>query len=117
MRNCVFLRPFQETTEACLRPVMLVVDEIVRSGEPRAKDEKIAAMQMPATGRLLLLETVIPENDSKHFGKILDLNMMAMSSGRERTRTEFCALLTAAGFRMSKITATLAPQSLIEAVP
>lgn len=72
---------------------------------------------MPAAGRLLLLETVVPENDSKHFGKILDLNMMAMSSGRERTRTEFCTLLTAAGFRMSGIIATMAPQSLIEAVP
>ena len=68
-------------------------------------------------GRLLLLETVVPENDSMHFGKILDLNMMAMSSGRERTRTEFCTLLTAAGFRMSRIVATMAPQSLIEAVP
>jgi len=70
-----------------------------------------------ASGRLLLLETVIPENNSKHFGKILDLNMMAMSSGRERTLTEFRALLTAAGFRMSRIISTMAPQSLIEAVP
>ena len=70
-----------------------------------------------AAGRLLLLETVVPENDSKHFGKILDLNMLTMSSGRERTRTEFCTLLAAAGFRMSKIVATMAPQSLIEAVP
>jgi len=70
-----------------------------------------------SSGRLLLLETVIPENDSKHFGKILDLNMMAMSSGRERTRKELCTLLTAAGFRMSRIIPTMAPQSLIEAVP
>jgi hypothetical protein len=52
-----------------------------------------------------------------HFSKILDLNMLAMSSGRERTRAEFCTLLTAAGFRMSRIIATMAPQSLIEAVP
>lgn len=72
---------------------------------------------MPASGRVLLLETVIPEDDSMHFGKILDLNMLAMSSGRERTRAEFCTLLSAAGLRMSKIVATMAPQSLIEAVP
>jgi hypothetical protein len=72
---------------------------------------------MPATGRLLMLETVVPEDDSMHFSKILDLNMLAMSSGRERTRREFCTLLAAAGFRMSKIIATMAPQSLIEAVP
>jgi hypothetical protein len=71
---------------------------------------------IPSTGRLLLLEAVVPENDSMHFSKILDLNMLAMSSGRERTRTEFCTLLTAAGFRMSRVVATMAPQSLIEAV-
>lgn len=70
-----------------------------------------------ASGRLLLLETLVPENNSKHFSKILDLNMLAMSSGRERTRAEFCWLLAAAGFRMSRIIPTLAPQSLIEAVP
>ena len=72
---------------------------------------------MPATGRLLLLETVVPENDSTHFSKILDLNMLAMSSGRERTRAEFCKLLTAARFKMCRIVATMAPQSLIEAIP
>src|SRR5579864_1392145 len=69
------------------------------------------------TGRLLLLETVVPENDSMHFSKILDLNMLAMSSGRERSQTEFRTLLAAAGFRISKIVATMAPQSLIEAIP
>lgn len=72
---------------------------------------------MPTTARLLLLETVIPENDSMHFGKILDLNMLAMSSGRERTRAEFRTLLRAAGFEMGRIVATMAPQSLIEATP
>ena len=69
------------------------------------------------TGRLLLLETVVPGDDSKHFGKILDLNMLAMSSGRERTRAEFCTILGAAGFKMSRIITTMAPQSLIEAIP
>jgi SAM-dependent methyltransferase len=72
---------------------------------------------MSAAGRLLLLETVVPEDNSMHFGKILDLNMLAMSSGRERTRAEFCSLLTAAGFSVSRIIATMAPQSLIEAIP
>lgn len=70
-----------------------------------------------ASERLLLLETLVPESNSKHFSKILDLNMLAMSFGRERTRAEFCWLLAAAGFKMSRITPTLAPQSLIEAVP
>ena len=72
---------------------------------------------MRASGRLLLLETVVPEDNSMHFSKILDLNMLAMSSGRERTQAQFRWLLTAAGFKMRRIIATMAPQSLIEAVP
>ena len=64
-----------------------------------------------AAGRLLMLETVVPENDSMHFSKSLDLNMLAISCRRERTLTEFCTLLTATGFRMSRIVATMAPQS------
>jgi len=60
---------------------------------------------------------VVPEDDSMHFSKILDINMMAMSSGLERTGAEFNELLKAAGFKMVKIVATMAPQSLIEAIP
>lgn len=68
-------------------------------------------------GRLLLLETVVPANDSMDFSKILDLNMLAMSTGRERTKDEFCSLLEAAGFKLTRILPTMAPQSLIEALP
>jgi hypothetical protein len=53
----------------------------------------------------------------KHFSKILDLSMLAMGSGRERTRAEFRTLLQAGGFRMSRVIATMAPQNVIEAVP
>ena len=50
-------------------------------------------------------------NDSMHFGKILDLNILAMSSGRERTRAEFCTLLTAAGLKVARIVTTMAHRS------
>ena len=72
---------------------------------------------MTKDGRLLLVETVVPTTTSMHFSKILDLNMLAMSAGRERTKREFCALLGAAGFRLTRILPTMAPQSLIEAAP
>lgn len=72
---------------------------------------------MADDGRLLLLETVVPEGESMHFSKILDLNMLAMSSGRERTQAEFCALLRAAGFKIARIQTTMAPRSLIGALP
>lgn len=71
----------------------------------------------PNHARLLLVETVVPETSAASFSKLLDINMMAMSTGRERTKSEFQALLDAAGFKLTRIIPTLAPQSIIEARP
>jgi SAM-dependent methyltransferase len=72
--------------------------------------------EMGNDGRLLLVETVVPENDGSDFSKIIDLNMLAMSTGRERRKMEFCTLLEAAGYKLTRIIPTMAPQSIIEAM-
>jgi hypothetical protein len=46
----------------------------------------------------------------------LDLNMMVMTGGRERTRDEFAALFARAGVRLSSMVPTTAPVSVIEGV-
>ena len=68
-------------------------------------------------GRLLLLETIVPETGAASFSKLLDINMMVMTCGRERKKSEFQMLLRGAGFRLNRIIPTLAPQSIIEALP
>jgi trans-aconitate methyltransferase len=72
---------------------------------------------MTRNGRLLVVETVVPQTNSASFSKLLDINMMVMTCGRERTKSEFQILLHAAGFRLNMIIPTLAPQSIIEAIP
>jgi len=72
---------------------------------------------MAKNGRVLIIEMIVPETNSPSFSKLLDLNMMIMTGGRERTKSEFHALLDAAGFRITRIIPTMAPQSIIEAVP
>jgi len=72
---------------------------------------------MNRKGKLLLVEVVVPDDDAHCFSKLLDLNMMVMTGGRERTRAEFTALLNTAGYRLSRIIPTLAPQSVLEAIP
>jgi SAM-dependent methyltransferase len=72
---------------------------------------------MAKTGRLLLVEMVVPEPGANCFSKLLDLNMLVMTGGRERTKAEFTALLDAAGYKLTRIVPTLAPQCVIEAVP
>ena len=50
------------------------------------------------------------------FGKIMDLNMLVILGGVERTEAEFRDLFTRAGFRLSRIVATEAEVSVIEGV-
>jgi hypothetical protein len=71
---------------------------------------------MTGSGRLLLVEMIVPDAASPSFSNLLDLNMLAMNGGRERTIAEFCALLNAADYKLTRIVPTMAPQSVIEAI-
>ena len=66
--------------------------------------------------RIVLVETVIPPGDAPHLAKSIDLTMLAMLTGRERTGTEYAGLLDGAGFTMDRIVPTSTPYSFIEAV-
>jgi hypothetical protein len=72
---------------------------------------------MADKAKLLLVDMVVPDTDARSFSKLLDLNMLAMTGGRERTTAEFRALLDAADYKLTRIIPTMAPQSIIEAVP
>jgi hypothetical protein len=72
---------------------------------------------MAEKSKLLLVDMVVPDATSASFSKLLDLNMLVMNGGRERTKAEFCALLDAADYKLTKIVPTMAPQSVMEAVP
>ncbi len=51
---------------------------------------------------LLVSEIVLPADDRPHFGKELDIRMLAMFEGKERSEAEFAALLAGAGFRLGR---------------
>ena len=65
---------------------------------------------------MLLVDMIVPDGASPSFSKLLDLNMLVMNGGRERTMAEFCALLRAAGYNLTRTVPTMAPQSVIEAI-
>jgi hypothetical protein len=69
------------------------------------------------TARLIVVESVIPEGPASNFGKWSDLQMLVCVGGRERTETEYRALLTAAGFDLQEVVATASPLSLLVAKP
>ncbi|HEY8205240.1 MAG TPA: methyltransferase [Pyrinomonadaceae bacterium] len=69
---------------------------------------------LPENGKLILVEAVVPPGDEMHFAKFIDLNMLVMTGGRERTAEEFGRLYEAAGFRLTRVVPTESPFSVIE---
>jgi len=39
-------------------------------------------------GRLLLFEWLVPSSNEPHFAKLVDIHMLCVSTGRQRTRAE-----------------------------
>jgi hypothetical protein len=70
---------------------------------------------MGPQAKLLLLEMVLPEHGSAHFGTMLDLEMLVIAGGKERTGSEYANLLARAGFRMQRVVETAGPLSIVEA--
>jgi hypothetical protein len=71
-------------------------------------------------GTLLLVEAILPERAREQPAAIrMDLNMLMLMPGRERTGEEYEALLGAARFRLARVvpTGSLAGVSVVEAAP
>lgn len=68
-------------------------------------------------GKLLVVELVLPSGEEPFFGKWLDLHMLVMAGGRERTATEYDELFQATGFRLARVVPTPPGPSVVEAIP
>jgi hypothetical protein len=82
--------------------------------------ESIAILQnlragAPRGAKLLLIEGVVEPTARNNFILDLDIEMLAMTTGRERARAEWDSVLSRAGFRLTRIVPTAASSSIIEA--
>ena len=71
---------------------------------------------MNPQGHVILLESVLQPANTPDFGKLIDLEMMLIPGGRERTEAEFRSLLERAGFTLRRVIPTASPLSVIDAV-
>ena len=71
---------------------------------------------MKPDGKLLIVEMVLPETDEPHMGKMLDMMMLLVPGGEERTPSEYAALLEPNGFRVTQVVPTASAVSVVEAV-
>jgi hypothetical protein len=72
---------------------------------------------MTPASRLLIIEMVLPEGNTPHPGKLLDLMMLVGPGGRERTAREYGTLLGEAGLRLTRVVPTASAVSVVEAKP
>jgi hypothetical protein len=82
-------------------------------------DEEAAAIlgtvrrAMKPDSRLVLIEEIVPESSEASWAKWLDLHMLAVAGGRERTATEYKDLYATSGFDLERTIPTGAGSSLI----
>ncbi|HTC23172.1 MAG TPA: methyltransferase [Gemmatimonadales bacterium] len=74
------------------------------------------ARAMGAQSRLLVIERGLPPGNVMGAGKIVDVVMLAITGGRERTEPEYADLLSHAGLRVARVVPTTREPTVIEAV-
>lgn len=70
---------------------------------------------MAPGAKVLVIDPVLPEDDTPHIGKFVDIYMLMHFAGRERTEREFVELFDAAGLRHVETRHSGAPSSLLVA--
>ncbi|MEP0981387.1 acetylserotonin O-methyltransferase [Leptolyngbya sp. FACHB-17] len=71
---------------------------------------------MSDQSKLLLVEGIIPPGNEPAPVKLIDMIMLLMTGGRERTEAEYRSLLRSNGFELTRVIPTPSMLSIIEAV-
>ncbi len=83
-------------------------------------DESVAILEAvrrasPPHAKLLVIETIVPGDPGPDWSKMLDIHMLTLLGGRQRTQQEYEALLAQSGFRFQREIGTGAGISILEA--
>jgi len=66
--------------------------------------------------RLLVVEVLVPDTPGPDHSKVLDIIMLAVTGGRERTREQYEKLLRDAGFKLERVVPTRSSYFVVEAI-
>jgi hypothetical protein len=70
----------------------------------------------PPHAKLLVIEELVPEEPEPHWAKTLDIYMLVLPGGRQRSRQEYAALLDSPGFAFKREIDTRAGVAILESV-
>jgi O-methyltransferase domain len=86
---------------------------------PDAESTKILSAisrDMPTHARVLIIETVVRPSPGSHLSKELDIAMMTITGGMERTQDEYEGLASKSALRLKLMVETMSPYSILEMV-
>ena len=72
---------------------------------------------MDGSGKLLVIERIIQPGNDPSPAKLIDITMLVLTGGQERTEQEYQSLLEAAGFRLNNVQTFDGVTYIIEAMP
>ncbi len=104
---------FHDTLPSC--DAYLLMEIIHNWGDKEAiAILKAVRSAAPPLAKLLLIETIVPDGPGPDWSKMLDIHMLALLGGRQRTRQEYEALLDQSGFRLEREIDTDAGIAILE---
>jgi hypothetical protein len=112
------LHPGDFFTDALPSADCYLIMQVVHDWNDEKAARILAAIRKAAApgAKLLLIECIVPEDSKPSWTKMLDLQMLTLLSGKERTETEYSAMLRAAGFRLDRVIDVGMSTSILESV-
>jgi hypothetical protein len=95
-----------------------LIMQVIHDWNDQKAAQILAAIRKAAAPRatLLLIECIVPEDSKPSWTKMLDLQMLTLLSGKERTEAEYSEMLRTAGFRLDRVIDVGMSTSILEAV-
>jgi hypothetical protein len=106
---------FKDALPVCDAYVLMEVVHIFGDAQAVALLQAIRRAA-PADATLLVIEQMIPDEPGPHWAKTLDIHMLALLGGRQRSRQEYASLLDRAGFAFTREIDTRAGVAILESV-
>ncbi len=85
--------------------------------EGAVKILKSCRKAMHDKAKLLVVDMVVKSDNQPHLSKNLDMGMILLLGGRERTKEEFEKIFTESGFKLNRIIPTASPYCIVEGIP
>lgn len=105
---------FEKVPEGCDLYIMKKVIHDWDDGRA-AKILENCRRAMAPGGKVLVVEAIVPAGNGADPIKLMDVNMLAVTGGLERTRDQYERLFARAGLRLARVIATRGPLSILEA--